>query len=103
MCLCPLTLIGSISLCHTEGVWLLTIATRNLIVPAMREVLQGQQEVPWLRQPGFKEFQEVTVLCGIARRMRRVCYYARAGDRQRATQRDGPLKITCLHLMHVCH
>lgn len=51
---------------HTEDVWLFTMATStNLIAPVMQEVLHGQQEVPWLRQPGFKEFQEVFVLCGM--------------------------------------
>ncbi|GAA6086277.1 uncharacterized [Tachysurus ichikawai] len=74
---------------------------RNMIVPAMQEVLLGQQEVPWLRQPGFKEFQEVIVLCGMDRRMRHVCYSARGGDRLWATPRDGPLNIMGLHLMHL--
>lgn len=75
----------------------------NLIVLAVQEVLLGQQEVPWLRQPGFKEFQEVIVLCGMDRRMWHVCYSARAGDGLWATQRNVPLKIMCLRLMHVCH
>lgn len=47
---------------------------QNLIAPDAQEVLErGQQEVPWLRRPGFEEFQEVFVLCGMSAGMRRVC------------------------------
>ncbi|KAA0709977.1 hypothetical protein E1301_Tti018092 [Triplophysa tibetana] len=52
---------------------------QNLIAPVAQEVLErGQQEVPWLRRPGFEEFQEVFVLCGMSAGMRRVCVMERS-------------------------
>lgn len=75
----------------------------NLIAPSIWELLQGQQEVPWLQQPGFKEFQEVIVLCGMDWRMQHVCCSEKAGDKLRSNTVGWAFEDNMPAFDAVCH